>query len=101
MLVSFTNLLSLLFFYPCIVGIPWYFETTSMEKIVYKNIFPEGTLKLYHFIMIVTTMLSVLSQLPSFHSLRHINLASLLLCLGYTFLVVAGCIRAGIFKTES
>ncbi|KAJ6817907.1 putative GABA transporter 2 [Iris pallida] len=64
-------------------------------KIMYANISPEGPLKLYHFIMIVTAVLIFLSQLPSFHSLRYINLASLVLSLGYTFLVVAGCIRAG------
>ncbi|XP_044476505.1 probable GABA transporter 2 isoform X2 [Mangifera indica] len=37
-------------------------------------------------------------QLPTFHSLRHINLASLLLSLGYTFLVVGACINAGLSK---
>ncbi|KAL2648616.1 hypothetical protein AAZV13_05G183500 [Glycine max] len=34
-------------------------------------------------------------QLPSFHSLRHINLCSLLFALGYTILVVGACIHAG------
>ncbi|XP_038880133.1 probable GABA transporter 2 isoform X2 [Benincasa hispida] len=34
-------------------------------------------------------------ELPSFHSLRHVNLGSLILSLGYTFLVVAACIIAG------
>jgi hypothetical protein len=37
---------------------------------------PHGPLKLYHFIVMVAV---VLSQLPSFHSLRHINLGSLIL----------------------
>jgi amino acid permease len=40
-------------------------------------------------------VLSLLSQLPSFHSLRYINLGSLLLSFGYTILVSAACIRAG------
>lgn len=44
----------------------------------------------------VTFAMIVLSQLPSFHSLRHINLGSLILSLGYTFLVVGACIYAGI-----
>ncbi|XP_078168818.1 putative GABA transporter 2 [Carex rostrata] len=64
-------------------------------QIMYSDLYPDGPLKLYHFIIIVTVVLIILSQLPSFHSLRHINLASLLLCLGYTLLVVVGCIRAG------
>ncbi|ESR52625.1 hypothetical protein CICLE_v10020104mg [Citrus x clementina] len=37
-------------------------------------------------------------QLPTFHSLRHINLVSLLLSLGYSFLVVGACINAGFSK---
>ncbi|KAL5989205.1 hypothetical protein ACLOJK_010095 [Asimina triloba] len=47
------------------------------------------------FIAMVTAAMIGLSQLPSFHSLRHLSLASLLLSLGYTFLVVVACIRAG------
>ncbi|KAJ4821282.1 Transmembrane amino acid transporter family protein [Rhynchospora pubera] len=67
-------------------------------QIMYSELYPDGPLKLYHFIIIVTVVLILLSQLPSFHSLRHINLASLLLCLGYTLLVVVGCFRAGALK---
>ncbi|WVZ26106.1 hypothetical protein V8G54_004650 [Vigna mungo] len=37
-------------------------------------------------------------ELPSFHSLRHINLCSLLFALGYTLLVVVACIHAGTSK---
>ncbi|KAK7308946.1 hypothetical protein RJT34_05299 [Clitoria ternatea] len=43
----------------------------------------------------VTGIMIVLSQLPTFHSLRHINLCSLLLSLGYSALVVGACIHAG------
>ncbi|KAJ3704107.1 hypothetical protein LUZ61_007812 [Rhynchospora tenuis] len=64
-------------------------------EIMYTDLYPDGPLKLYHFIIIVTVVLILLSQLPSFHSLRYINLASLVLCLAYTLLVVIGCIRAG------
>ncbi|XP_019053800.1 PREDICTED: probable GABA transporter 2 isoform X2 [Nelumbo nucifera] len=56
---------------------------------------PDGPLKLYEFIAMVAVVMIVLSQLPSFHSLRYINLGSLLLSLGYTFLVVGACIYAG------
>jgi predicted membrane channel-forming protein YqfA (hemolysin III family) len=55
---------------------------------------------LYEFIAMVTLAMIVLSQLPSFHSLRHINLGSLILSLGYTFLVVGACIYAGKYPNE-
>ncbi|KAL5202831.1 hypothetical protein ABZP36_013783 [Zizania latifolia] len=64
-------------------------------QIMYSNLAPNGPLKLYHFIIVVAVVLSFLSQLPSFHSLRYINLGSLLLSFGYTILVSAACIRAG------
>uniref|UniRef100_A0A0D3GBE4 Amino acid transporter transmembrane domain-containing protein n=1 Tax=Oryza barthii TaxID=65489 RepID=A0A0D3GBE4_9ORYZ len=63
--------------------------------IMYSDLAPNGPLKLYHFIIVVAVVLSLLSQLPSFHSLRYINLGSLLLSFGYTILVSAACIRAG------
>lgn len=62
---------------------------------MYSDLYPSGSLKLYEFIAMVTVVMIILSQLPTFHSLRHINLASLLLSLGYTFLVVGACINAG------
>lgn len=64
-------------------------------QIIYSSISPHGPLKLYEFIAMVTAVMIVLSQLPSFHSLRHINFCSLLLSLGYTILVVGACIHAG------
>lgn len=67
-------------------------------QIVYSNIAPHGALKLYDFIAMVTVVMIILSQLPTFHSLRHINLCSLFLSLGYTFLVVGACIHAGTSK---
>ncbi|KAF0923526.1 hypothetical protein E2562_006409 [Oryza meyeriana var. granulata] len=67
-------------------------------EIMYTSLSPHGPLKLYHFIIIVAVALAFLSQLPSFHSLRHINFASLLLSLGYTILVSAACIGAGLSK---
>ena len=64
---------------------------------MYSNLAPHGPLKLYHFIIIVAVVLAFLSQLPSFHSLRHVNLISLLLCLAYSFCAVAGSIYLGKF----
>ena len=42
---------------------------------------PGGTIKLYVFVAIFGVFMMILAQLPSFHSLRHVNLVSLLLCL--------------------
>jgi amino acid permease len=67
-------------------------------QIMYSQISPNGSLKLYDFIAVVTAVMIVLSQLPSFHSLRHINFGSLLLSLAYTFLLVSACIYAGTLK---
>ncbi|XP_020539512.1 probable GABA transporter 2 isoform X2 [Jatropha curcas] len=67
-------------------------------QIMYSDISPNGSLKLYEFIAMVTAVMIVLSQLPTFHSLRHLNMASLFLSLGYTFLVVGACIHAGLSK---
>ncbi|KAL4385248.1 hypothetical protein GQ457_15G008880 [Hibiscus cannabinus] len=67
-------------------------------QIMYSNLSPNGSLKLYEFIAMVTGVMIVLSQMPSFHSLRHLNFASLVLSLGYTFLVVGACIHAGLSK---
>ncbi|RWR96518.1 putative GABA transporter 2 isoform X1 [Cinnamomum micranthum f. kanehirae] len=64
-------------------------------QIMYSSLYPDGPLKLYQFIALVTVVMILLSQLPTFHSLRHISLASLVLSLGYTSLVVIACIRAG------
>ncbi|KAK4262870.1 hypothetical protein QN277_028370 [Acacia crassicarpa] len=69
-------------------------------EILYSNLSPHGPLKLYHFIAMVTVVMIVLSQLPSFHSLRHINLCSLLLSLGYSFLVFGACIHAGLLAKD-
>eukprot|EP01018_Ginkgo_biloba_P004409 Gb_41062 [translate_table: standard] len=43
----------------------------------------------------VALVMILLSQLPSFHSLRYISLASLLLSLAYSLCVVIACIHAG------
>jgi len=64
-------------------------------QIMYSNLDSNGQLKLYHFIIMVAIVMIFLSQLPSFHSLRYINLASLVLCLAYSLSVTIACIIAG------
>ncbi|XP_062207507.1 GABA transporter 1-like isoform X2 [Phragmites australis] len=54
-----------------------------------------GTIKLYVFVVIFGVFMMILAQLPSFHSLRHVSLISLMLCLAYSFCAVAGCIYLG------
>jgi hypothetical protein len=56
---------------------------------------PGGTIKLYVFVAIFGVFMMILAQLPSFHSLRHVNLISLVLCLAYSFCAVAGAIYLG------
>ncbi|KAL1830223.1 hypothetical protein ACET3Z_008635 [Daucus carota] len=67
-------------------------------QIIYRLITPTGSIKLYEFIAMVTVVMMLLSQMPTFHSLRHINLGSLLLCLGFSFLITGACIYAGTSK---
>ncbi|XP_076895100.1 putative GABA transporter 2 isoform X2 [Bidens hawaiensis] len=69
-------------------------------QIMYSSVSPDGPLHLWNFIATVTVVMMVLSQLPSFHSLRHVNLASLFLSLAYTIIVVSACILAGISFTH-
>ncbi|KAJ7546023.1 hypothetical protein O6H91_08G020600 [Diphasiastrum complanatum] len=64
-------------------------------KIIYLIYHPHGSMKLYEFIIIVGIIMIILSQLPSFHSLRYLNLLSLLMCLGYSTSVVGASIYAG------
>ncbi|KAG8078525.1 hypothetical protein GUJ93_ZPchr0007g4077 [Zizania palustris] len=64
-------------------------------KAIYLIANPGGTIKLYVFVLIFGVFMMILAQLPSFHSLRHVNLISLVLCLAYSFCAVAGCIYLG------
>ncbi|XP_038906705.1 probable GABA transporter 2 [Benincasa hispida] len=64
-------------------------------ELMYSNIYPKGELKLYHFIAMVTMGMIIMSQLPSFHSLRYINFLSLLLSLAYAFFIAFASILAG------
>ncbi|PWA37538.1 transmembrane amino acid transporter family protein [Artemisia annua] len=56
---------------------------------------PNGTMKLYEFVIIFGVFMLILAQIPSFHSLRHINLISLVLCLLYSACVTAASIYIG------
>ncbi|XP_042504223.1 probable GABA transporter 2 [Macadamia integrifolia] len=80
------------------VGIAAILLAGDCIEIVYSKVYPDGPLKLYDFIAMVTVVMIFLSQFPSFHSLRHINLGSLLLSLAYTSLVVGACVHAGLSK---
>ncbi|GLJ39566.1 hypothetical protein SUGI_0808380 [Cryptomeria japonica] len=77
------------------VGVGCILLSADCMEIIYSNIQPHGDLKLNHFIIIAAGIVIVFSQLPSFHSLRYINLGSLVLSLGYTLCVVIACIHAG------
>ncbi|KAH7685625.1 Amino acid transporters domain-containing protein [Dioscorea alata] len=67
---------------------------TSM-KAIYLVSNPEGTMKLYEFVIIFGCFVLLLAQIPSFHSLRYINFFSLVLCLAYAACATGGSIHAG------
>ncbi|KAK8598658.1 hypothetical protein V6N13_094622 [Hibiscus sabdariffa] len=64
-------------------------------KAIYLLSEPNGTMKLYEFMIIFGILMLLLAQIPSFHSLRHINLMSLFLCLAYSACATAGSIFIG------
>ncbi|GAU40881.1 hypothetical protein TSUD_40560 [Trifolium subterraneum] len=64
-------------------------------KFIYQLYHPEGSMKLYQFIIICGVVTMLLAQLPSFHSLRHINLISLILCVTYATCLTVGSIYVG------
>lgn len=56
---------------------------------------PNGSMKLFEFVVIFGCFMLILAQFPSFHSLRHINLVSLMLCLAYSSCATAASIYIG------
>ncbi|KAI3706457.1 hypothetical protein L6452_24213 [Arctium lappa] len=64
-------------------------------KAIYVLWNPNGTMKLYEFVITFGVLMLILAQVPSFHSLRHINLISLLLCLLYSSSATAASIYIG------
>lgn len=70
-------------------------------KFIYLIYHPNGSIKLYEFIIIFGIVMLFLAQMPSFHSLRHLNLISLILCVLYSICVVGGSIHAGNSKLNA
>ncbi|XP_027347283.1 GABA transporter 1-like isoform X1 [Abrus precatorius] len=64
-------------------------------KAIYLLSNPNGTMKLYEFVIIFGCFMLILAQTPSFHSLRHINLVSLVLSLAYSACATVGSIYIG------
>ncbi|KAI5577716.1 hypothetical protein POPTR_009G149900v4 [Populus trichocarpa] len=64
-------------------------------KTIYLMSKPEGPMKLYEFIIIFGCLMLILAQIPSFHSLRNINLVSLVLTLAYSACATGGSIHIG------
>ncbi|CAK8576307.1 unnamed protein product [Lathyrus sativus] len=64
-------------------------------KAIYVLSNPNGSMKLYEFVIIFGCFMLILAQIPSFHSLRHVNLVSLVLCLLYSACAAAGSIYIG------
>ncbi|CAL0299783.1 unnamed protein product [Lupinus luteus] len=64
-------------------------------KFIYALYNPEGSMKLYHCIIICGFITLLLAQIPSFHSLRHVSLLSLNLSVTYSTLITVGSIYIG------
>ncbi|XP_047316663.1 GABA transporter 1 [Impatiens glandulifera] len=56
---------------------------------------PNGSIKLFEFVIIFGSFMLILAQIPSFHSLRHINLVSLILSLAYSACATGASIYIG------
>ncbi|EEF34935.1 amino acid transporter, putative [Ricinus communis] len=69
-------------------------------KAIYLLSNPNGAMKLYEFVIIFGGLMLILAQVPSFHSLRHINLISLILCLAYSACATGGSIHIGSSSNE-
>ncbi|KAL3752375.1 hypothetical protein ACJRO7_013085 [Eucalyptus globulus] len=65
-------------------------------KTIYLLSKPDGTMKLYEFVIIFGCLMLALAQIPSFHSLRHINMVSLVLSLLYSACATGGSIYIGL-----
>ncbi|OAY38943.1 GABA transporter 1 [Manihot esculenta] len=67
-------------------------------KFIYLLSTSKGNMELYQFVTIFGILMIVVAQIPSFHSLRHINLVSLLLSLAYSALALAASLYIGYAK---
>ncbi|GAB4824769.1 Sodium- and chloride-dependent GABA transporter 1 [Ancistrocladus abbreviatus] len=70
-------------------------------EIIYNLTWQDGKIKLYEFTIIFGGLMLILAQLPSFHSLRYINLLSLVLSLAYSACAVTGSIYVGNSSQET
>ncbi|CAN1171960.1 GABA transporter 1 [Linum perenne] len=68
-------------------------------KFIYLLYRPNGGMKLYHFISIFGGITMFLAQMPSFHSLRHINLVSVILCIAYSICATTASIHIVVVTT--
>ncbi|RZB83865.1 GABA transporter 1 [Glycine soja] len=68
---------------------------SSNQKAIYLLLNPNGTMKIYEFVVIFGCFTLILAQMPSFHSLRHLNLVSLVMCLSYSACATAASIYIG------
>ncbi|XWS56340.1 hypothetical protein CRYUN_Cryun09bG0077600 [Craigia yunnanensis] len=64
----------------------------------HRQLSSKGGMQLYQFVMLYGVLILVLVQVPSFHSLRYINLVSLVLCLAYSACATAGSVYIGSSK---
>lgn len=64
-------------------------------KTIYLLSSSSEAMKLYEFVIIFGGLMLILAQIPSFHSLRHINLISLVLCIAYSACATASSIYIG------
>ncbi|KAG4972216.1 hypothetical protein JHK85_038637 [Glycine max] len=67
-------------------------------KAIYLLSNPNGNMKLYEFVVIFGCFMLMLAQMPSFHSLRHINLVSSVMCLSYSACATAASIYIVLFS---
>ncbi|KAH8951179.1 hypothetical protein BDL97_09G013600 [Sphagnum fallax] len=66
----------------------------SAVKLIYKGANANGSIPLAEFVAMFGAVMILLSQLPSFHSLRYINLVSVILCLIYSLAATVGSVLA-------
>lgn len=67
---------------------------------IYSLTWPNGEMELYQFVIVYGIAVLLVAQLPSFHSLRYINLISLVLSLAYSTFATAGSIYIGNLSSE-
>ncbi|XP_019161987.1 PREDICTED: GABA transporter 1 [Ipomoea nil] len=65
-------------------------------KTIYLLWNPNGSMKLYEYVTIFGVVMLILAQIPSFHSLRYINLVSLILSLCYSACATVASIYIGV-----